>query len=133
MYRGGPGGLPLENLISIYILIELYTIRLQTGLLTINSGQIFVGGPNDLYVSRLLYNNNSAQKLSYRNTLKFLTAFIRAMNVRHNDLNLHLGHFETFLTSVPPSKVSGQGSYSYILVPRLLFGSPYYGIRPKYC
>ena len=26
--KGGLGGLPLENLISIYILIKLYTIRL---------------------------------------------------------------------------------------------------------
>ena len=26
--RRGPGGLPLENLISIYILIKLYIIRL---------------------------------------------------------------------------------------------------------
>ena len=77
--------------------------------------------------SRLWYDDGSAQKLSYRKTPKFLTAFIRTMNVRRGDLNPHPGHLETFLTSVPPSEVSGHDSYSFILAPRLrfkLFGSP---------
>ena len=68
--------------------------------------------------SRLWYDDGSAQKLSYR---KFLTAFIRTMNVRRGDLNPHPGHLEIFLTSVPPSEVSSHDSYSFVLVPRLRF------------